>query len=665
MVDQHYLKLLSREYPTTQAAAAEIIRLEAFLGLPKGTEFFFSDLHGEHEAFIHLLRSASGFIRTKIDDLFEKSVSQADRIALANLIAYPERELELMSASEQLTFDWCKITIYRLLEVCKIVSAKYTRFKVRRKLPPHFANIIDELLHVDSDSKAQYFAASVQSIVDSGMTEEFITSLCLLIQRLAIDKIHVIGDIFDRGPRADAIISALIDFKQVDFQWGNHDISWMGAQAGNWVCIASVIRLGISYNNFDSMEDGYGINLRALSVFAAQVYHDDPCALFAPHILDENIYDPVDSVLAAKMHKAIAIIQFKVEGQLLKRHPEYGMDDRRLLEKINFEDGTITLNGHVHELKDKLFPTVDPNDPLKLTPGEEDLMNSIAASFRHSEKLQKHIRFLYAQGSMYLCANNNLLYHGCIPMTADGSFDKVTFNGQVYSGKSYLDHIDKIVRLAHFAPPHSQEKYDARDFLWYLWCGPKSPLFGKNKMATFERYFVADKATHKEVMSPYYQMLEERSMCENILREFGLDPARSHIINGHVPVKIKAGESPVKGGGLLYVIDGGISKAYQSHTGIGGYTLIYNSRYLALAEHLPYHVDEKLRPLDLTPKVRIVENMPRRMLIADTDEGEIVNQRISELKALLQAFRDGEVEENPEHVPNLQALWIPKVSNNS
>ncbi|MBP1757451.1 MAG: fructose,6-bisphosphatase [Firmicutes bacterium] len=648
MVDQHYLQLLAREYPTSQAAAAELIRLEAFLSLPKGTEFFFSDLHGEHEAFIHLLRSASGFIRTKIDDQFEKSVSLADRVALSNLISYPERELALLTAADQLTLDWCKITIYRLLEVCKLVSAKYTRFKVRRKLPPQFANIIDELLHVDTDSKSQYFTACVQSIDESGMTEAFITSLCLLIQRLAIDKIHVIGDIFDRGPRADAIMSALIDFRHVDFQWGNHDISWMGAQAGNWVCIASVIRLGISYNNFDSMEDGYGINLRSLSVFAAQVYRDDPCTLFTPHILDENIYDPVDPVLAAKMHKAIAIIQFKVEGQLLKRHPEYGMDDRRLLEKINFQDGTITLNGHVHELKDKLFPTVDPNDPLKLTPGEEELMKAIAASFRHSEKLQKHIRFLYDQGSMYLKINNNLLYHGCIPVQADGSFDQVTFDGQTYSGKAYLDYIDKVARLAQFAPPHSEIKYNARDFLWYLWCGPKSPLFGKNKMATFERYFIADKTTHKEVMSPYYQMLDQRDLCENILREFGLDPANSHIINGHVPVKLKAGESPVKGGGLLYVIDGGISKAYQSHTGIGGYTLIYNSRYLALAEHTPYHVDEKLRPVDLSPKVRIIENMPRRVLMADTDEGQVINSRITELKALLQAFREGLVEENAE-----------------
>lgn len=660
MLDQRYLQLLAREYPTSQAAAAEIIRLEAFLSLPKGTEFFFSDLHGEHEAFIHLLRSASGFIRTKIDDLFEKSVSQTERVALANLIAYPERELAILQAAGQVTFDWCKVTVYRLLEVCKIVSAKYTRFKVRRKQPPQFANIIDELLHVDTDSKAQYYAASIQSIVETGMADDFIASLCQLIQRLAIDKLHIIGDIFDRGPRADAIMNALIDFHDVDLQWGNHDISWMGAHAGNWACIANVIRLGISFNNFDSMEDGYGINLRSLSVFASQVYSDDPCTLFAPHILDESIYDPVDVTLAAKMHKAIAIIQFKVEGQLIKQHPEYGMDDRRLLEKINFADGTITLHGHVHPLKDKLFPTVDPADPLALTVGEEEVLKAIAASFRHSEKLQKHVRFLYAQGSMYLRINNNLLYHGCIPVKADGSFDSIALDGQEFSGKTYLDHVDKIARLAHFAAPHSQEKYDARDFLWYLWCGPKSPLFGKNKMATFERYFIEDKTTHKEVMSPYYQMLDQRSLCENILREFGLDPARSHIINGHVPVKIKAGENPVKGGGLLYVIDGGISKAYHSHTGIGGYTLIYNSRYLALAEHSPYHVDEKLRPVDLTPKVKIVENMPRRMLMADTDEGEVTKQRIGELRDLLKAFEEGLVEENFEPVSNPQPLWIPK-----
>jgi fructose-1,6-bisphosphatase-3 len=645
MLDLHYLQLLSREYPTRQAAAAEITRLEAFLSLPKGTEYFFSDLHGEHEAFIHLLRSASGFIGNKIDDLFEKSVSQAERTALAILIAYPERELERLQNQGELTFDWCKITVYRLLEVCKTVAAKYTRQQVRHKLPPQFAEIIDELLLIDNNSKSQYFATSVRSIVECGMIDDFITTLCQLIQHVAIDRLHIIGDIFDRGPRADAIMNALVDFRQVDFQWGNHDISWMGAQAGSLACIANVIRLGISYNNFDSMEDGYGINLRALSVFAAQVYHDDPCTLFKPHVLDENKYDPVDEILAAKMHKAIAIIQFKVEGQLLRRHPEYGMDDRRLFERINFEDGTLELNGQVHELRDTRFPTVDPKDPLALSAGEEDLMLTIAASFRHSERLQKHIRFLYAQGSMYKRFNNNLLYHGCIPVDEDGVFAEVRFGGPAYSGKAYLDSIDKIARQAHFAPAHSEEKYNARDFMWYLWCGPKSPLFGKDKMATFERYFLTDKATHKEVMNPYYRWLDEPSLCERILHEFGLDPAQSHIINGHVPVKLKAGESPVKGGGRLFVIDGGISKAYQTTTGIGGYTLIYNSRFLALAEHTPYAADGSQRPDIRPPRVQIVENMPRRMLMADTDEGQALTVKINELKALLAAFKDGQIEE--------------------
>jgi fructose-1,6-bisphosphatase-3 len=645
MLDLHYLQLLSREYPTRQAAAAEITRLEAFLSLPKGTEYFFSDLHGEHEAFIHLLRSASGFIGNKIDDLFEKSVSQAERTALAILIAYPERELERLQNQGELTFDWCKITVYRLLEVCKTVAAKYTRQQVRHKLPPQFAEIIDELLLIDNNSKSQYFATSVRSIVECGMMDDFITTLCQLIQHVAIDRLHIIGDIFDRGPRADAIMNALVDFRQVDFQWGNHDISWMGAQAGSLACIANVIRLGISYNNFDSMEDGYGINLRALSVFAAQVYHDDPCTLFKPHVLDENKYDPVDEILAAKMHKAIAIIQFKVEGQLLRRHPEYGMDDRRLFERINFEDGTLELNGQVHELRDTRFPTVDPKDPLALSAGEEDLMLTIAASFRHSERLQKHIRFLYAQGSMYKRFNNNLLYHGCIPVDEDGVFAEVRFGGPAYSGKAYLDSIDKIARQAHFAPAHSEEKYNARDFMWYLWCGPKSPLFGKDKMATFERYFLTDKATHKEVMNPYYRWLDEPSLCERILHEFGLDPAQSHIINGHVPVKLKAGESPVKGGGRLFVIDGGISKAYQTTTGIGGYTLIYNSRFLALAEHTPYAADGSQRPDIRPPRVQIVENMPRRMLMADTDEGQALTVKINELKALLAAFKDGQIEE--------------------
>ena len=644
-MDIRYLKLLSDDYPTIQSAAAEAVRLNAILRLPKGTEFFFSDLHGEHEAFIHLLRSASGFIRAKIDDLFSKSVGQQDRIALSNLIYYPEKELARLNLPEEEEMDWYRITIFRLIEVSNSVSAKYTRKQVRKKLPGHFAPIIDELLHVNSDSKDPFYEASIASIARTGMMTPFITSLCVMIQKLAIDKLHIIGDIFDRGPRADAIMQALIDFQEVDIQWGNHDILWMGAAAGSRACVANVVRLGISYNNFDLLEDGYNINLRSLSVFASHVYRDDPCTLFEPHLLDENKYDPVDSQLAAKMHKAIAIIQFKLEGQLIRKHPEYQMEDRLLLEKIDYQTGTINLNGKTYALKDSLFPTVDPADPLKLMPEEEDLIRTITTSFRHSEKLQKHVHFLYSHGGMYKAVNSNLLYHGCMLMQADGSFESVAIADKTYAGKAYLDFIDHQVRQAHFAPPHTEKQYEARDFHWYLWCGSHSPLYGKDRMATFERYFIAEKETHREVMNAYYQLLDSREVCEKILREFDLDPTMAHIVNGHVPVKIKSGESPIKGGGLLYVIDGGISKAYQTKTGIGGYTLVYNSRYLALAEHKPFHIDGQDRPVDFSPKLQIVETMPRRMTVNDTDEGKEVRQRIEELTALVNAYRQGLIKE--------------------
>ncbi len=644
-MDLKYLKLLSREYPAIQVAAAEAIRLNAIMSLPKGTEYFFSDLHGEHEAFIHLLRSASGFIREKIDNLFSRSVSKADRIALSNLIYYPEKELARLSLTDQEKNDWYKVTLFRLLEISNSVSAKYTRRQVRKKLPGHFAPIIDELLHVNSDSKDQFYEATVKSISETGMMDEFITSLCAMIQKLAIDKLHVIGDIFDRGPRADAIMQALIDFHDVDIQWGNHDVLWMGAAAGSHACVANVVRMGISYNNFDLLEDGYNINLRSLSVFAAHVYKDDPCTIFEPHILDENKYDPVDSRLAAKMHKAIAVIQFKLESQLIKRHPEYKMQDRLLLEKINFAEGTIDINGQMYPLKDQLFPTVDPDDPLKLIPEEEELIRTIATSFRHSEKLQQHMQFLYAHGSMYKAVNQNLLYHGCILMTPEGDFEQIHFDGEDYSGKAYFDYIDKEVRKAYFSPPHSSQQYHARDFLWFLWCGPHSPLYGKDRMTTFERYLIEDKKTHKEKMNAYYQLLDDKKVCEKILSEFGLDPLKAHIINGHIPVKLKSGESPVKGGGKLFVIDGGISKAYQKKTGIGGYTLVYNSRYLALAEHSPFHVDEQERPIDFSPKLQIVETMPGRVTVSDTDEGALIAQEISDLTELISAYRQGLIKE--------------------
>lgn len=644
MSDEHYLKLLSTKYPNAEAAASEIINLRAILSLPKGTEYFFSDLHGEHASFLFQLKSASGVVRTKIDELFEQSISEEERTALAKLIYYPEPELARAVRRETEFDDWCRITIYRLVEVCKASASKYTRSKVRKKLPEHFAYIIDELLHADGGkNKPHYYSEIIKSIVQTGMSVEFITALCHLIQQLLIDRLHIIGDIYDRGPRPDSIMDALSDFHDIDIQWGNHDISWMGAVSGNTALMANVIRLGISYNSFDLLEDGYGINLRPLSAFADRVYRDDPCEFFTPHILDENLYDPVDLPLAAKMHKAIAIIQFKLEGQLIEKHPEYNMSNRNLLKQIDFEKGVITLDGKTYPLRDKRFPTVNPNNPLELTKEERELMKSIAYSFRHSERLQKHIRFLYSHGSMYLRMNSNLLYHGCIPMTEDGKFDTVNLGGKGRKGRELLEYLDSVVRSAYFAPEDTPESESAKDMMWYLWCGVKSPLFGKSKMSTFERYFIDAPETHAEKMNPYYHYIEQREPCEKILREFGLDPSNAHIINGHVPVKLKEGESPVKGGGLLFMIDGGISKSYQKQTGIGGYTFIANSRYLALAEHKP------LKPGSLygedAPKVMIVEATKQRVTVADTDTGRELKSQIQELTELLQAYRNGVIKE--------------------
>jgi fructose-1,6-bisphosphatase-3 len=641
MIDNRYLKLLAKNYPNAEAAASEIINLRAILSLPKGTEYFFSDLHGEHEAFLYQLKSASGVVRKKIDELFEQSLSDGERTALAKLIYYPETEYCYAKNHEPAFDDWCRITIYRLVEVCKASSSKYTRSKVRKKLPENFAYIIDELLHADGGSnKPHYHSEIIKSIVATKMSEEFITALCHLIQQLLIDKLHIIGDIFDRGPRADLIMDALINCHDVDIQWGNHDISWMGAAAGNWALIANVIRLGISYNNFDLLEDGYGINLRALSIFADKTYADDPCKLFIPHILDENIYDPVDIQLAAKMHKAMAIIQFKVEAQLIKKHPEYKMDDRILLDKIDFKNHTVKLGNKEYKMKDTVFPTVDPKDPLKLTTEETELMKTIAASFAHSERLQKHIRFLYSHGSMYLKINSNILYHGCIPLTEDGKFDKIELYGKTHSGKEYLEFLDDIVRSAYFAQRGSLERENANDLMWYLWCGAKSPLFGKDKLSAFERYFIDEPETHVEKINPYYTYVESKKTCEMIIHEFGLSPENSHIINGHVPVKV--GENPVKADGLLFMIDGGISKAYQSQTGIGGYTFISNSCYLALAEHKPFDPHKKVLE---TPKVMIVEAIKKRTTVADTDNGAELSRQIKELTALLQAYRNGSIKE--------------------
>ncbi len=642
MRDLAYLKLLARDYPSVKAASSEIINLMAICGLPKGTEYFFSDLHGEYEAFIHLLRSASGIIREKIRDTFGHIIPEEEQVELANLIYYPKRNLARLTQEGRNTEDWQRVTIYRLVRICKEGSSKYTRSKVRKKMPKEFAYVIDELLHVDynDDNKRVYYGEIIHTVIETQVANAFIVALCVLIQNLTIDSLHIIGDIFDRGPRADIIMDELMSFHDVDIQWGNHDISWMGAATGNEACVCNVLRIAISYNSFDVLEDGYGINLRPLSMFAARVYKDDPCTRFTPKILDENIYDVVDPGLVAKMHKAIAVIQFKVEGQIIKRHPEYEMEDRLLLEAVDFKNQTVKVGGKDHPMLDMDFPTIDPQDPLKLTREEQELLHTLVLSFKHSGRLHKHIRFMYSNGALYKRYNGNLLYHGCIPMKADGSFEAMNCDGKFLSGKALMDFIGEEIHKAYFLKEEDPEKGDARDLMWYLWCGAKSPVFGKDRMTTFEHYFVEDRTTHKERMNPYYQLSQKLENCERILKEFGLSGDGTHIINGHVPVKIKDGETPVKAGGKLFIIDGGLSKAYQKHTGIAGYTLIYNSHHLALAEHKPF--DPKK---ESTPRVSIVEKVKNRVMVADTDKGEELRSRIADLKELVAAYRRGDIKE--------------------
>ena len=642
-MENKYLQLLAREYPTIDSVASEMINLAAIRSLPKGTEYFFSDLHGEYESFLHMLKSASGMIKKKIDIVFGKTVTNAEREKLANLIYYPHKEIKRIKSENQLTDEWRRLTIYRLILVCESVSAKYTRSRVRKQVPDDLVYILDELLNVTDDiNKDFYYDEIINTILDTQIAESFIVSLCELIQSLSIDRLHIIGDIYDRGPRADIIMDALVSMGDVDIQWGNHDISWMGAASGNLALIANVIRISMRYNNFDVIEDGYGLNLRALAVFANEVYKDDECKNYYPNTLDDNIYDPVDTRLVAKMHKAITIIQLKLEGQLIKRHPEWKMSDREMLEKIDFNDMTVQINGQKYPLNDTNFPTVNTDEPLKLSKGEDELMQVLANSFMHSDKLHEHMKFLFTRGSMYSICNKNLLFHGCIPMDENGQLQKINLNGREYSGKDLLDRIDIIVDKAYFARKNTEESKNSCDFMWYLWCGNKSPLYGKDKMAFFERYFVDDKSLHKECYNSYYTYSTEEKVCDRIFEMFGIDPKQGHIINGHVPVKIKDGESPVKAGGKLFVIDGGISKAYQKTTGIAGYTLIYDSHSLSIAEHKPFVAGES----EHTPQVYVVEKMERRVNISDTDRGEEILEKIEDLRELLKAYRDGSIKEN-------------------
>ncbi len=642
MRDLAYLKLLSREYPNIRAAASDIINLQAICGLPKGTEYFFSDLHGEHEAFIYLLRSSSGIIREKIRETFGHIISEEDEVRLANLIYYPEKMINQIKQANEYTEDWQKTAVYRLVQICREVSSKYTRSKVRKKMPKEFSGVIDELLYVDNtdDNKTEYYSELINTLIDVRVADSFIVVICSLIRSLTIDNLHILGDIFDRGPRPDIILEELMHFHDVDIQWGNHDISWMGAATGNRACICNVLRMALGYNGFDVLEDGYGINLRPLSMFAERVYRDDPCTCFLPQILDKNIYDAVDPKLAAKMHKAIAVLQYKEEGQIIKRHPEYGMEERILLSAIRYDRGTVTIDGKEYPMRDMNFPTVDPADPLRLTDEEEELLHTLELSFRHNARLHEHVRFLYSNGSMYKCCNSNLLYHGCIPMTENREFDGLMVGGKMYRGKELMDFIDTQVKNAYFLPEDAPEKEACRDFMWYLWNGAKSPVFGKDKNRSFEHYFIEDPEVMRETMNPYYQLSEEEETCDMILKEFGLPTKGSHIINGHMPVMIKSGKTPIRAGGKLFIIDGGLSKAYQERTGIAGYTLIFNSHHLALAEHKPFDPER-----ERTPKVYIVEKMQKRITVADTDEGKELAGRIEDLKELLKAYRSGLLKE--------------------
>lgn len=643
-----YLQLLSQNYSNINRASSEIVNLKAILNLAKGTEHFVSDIHGELESFRHVLKNASGVIKNHIEEIFGATLRESEKKSLATLIYYPEQKLEQVAKVETDMNDWYKITLYRLILICKVVSSKYTRSKVRKALPQDFAYIIEELLHEDSmgSDKQMYYSEIINTIIELYQADRFIIALALLIQRLSIDQLHVIGDIFDRGPKAAKIMDILSNYHSVDIQWGNHDISWMGAAAGCQALICNVIRIQARYANLDTIEEDYGINLIPLATFAMEQYANDPCTRFEPKAT-EGVLSDKDFNMIAKMHKAIAIMQFKAEAKIIKRHPEFRMQNRLLLDKIDFEKGTISIEGNTYKLNDTNFPTIDPNDPYAFTKEEEEVMAKIKSSFVNSEKLQTHTRLLFSKGSMYKIFNSNLLFHGSIPMNEDGSLKTVTFQGRHYIGKSYLDAIERSVREGYFNKAHSEEKRNCMDLTWYLWCGEDSPLFGKKKMTTFERYFIDDKAAHDEIKNPYYNLRNDESVCESILADFGLVPKKSHIINGHVPVKVKKGESPIKANGRLIVIDGGFAKAYQKETGIAGYTLIYNSHGLLLVSHEPFESTENaiLEERDIFSSKVALQYSKERIRVRDTDIGKNIQKRIDDLQKLLFAYRSGIIKE--------------------
>ena len=647
-----YLSLLARDYPSQAAAASEIISTQALLKLPKGTEHFMSDLHGENEAFVHILNSASGVIREKVDQVLGDQVPAAERAELATLIYYPAEKLPQLKAKqpgEAALEGWYSQTLFRLIDICRLVSSKHTRSYVRSCLPSGCGYVLDELLHAhfEDHDKDLYYGQIVGSIIENGRADRFITRLCELIKRLAVDKLHIVGDLFDRGPRPDIILDLLLHHHNVDIQWGNHDVVWMGAAAGSPICCATVIKTTLAYHNHGMLEDSYGINLRHLQRLADHYYGEDDLSIWMPHTdAARGPYTQGMLHRCAVMHKAISIILFKLECAVIDRNPDFQMAGRDYLRRIDFAKGTVDIAGRKYPLRDTSFPTVDPADPAALHPDEQLVLDKLVASFRQSAKLQQHVRFLYAKGSVYHIENGNLLYHGAVPMTEKGAFAAERFEGRLYAGRALMDYCDERARQGYYAPEGSAARQSGQDFLWYLWCGKLSPLFGRSAMTTFERLYVADKATHTEIKDPYYTWYNEESACRRILAEFGL-PGSCHIINGHVPVQEKNGESPIKGGGRLIVIDGGFCRAYHEKTGIAGYTLTYSSRDMSLRTHQPFISAEKAitENIDIVSRESVLEQENRRILVEDVDEGETLREKVHDLKQLVIAYQLGWIKE--------------------
>ena len=648
----HYLKLLSKRYPTIQDTATEIIRLRAVLNLPKGTEHFMSDIHGEHEAFLHILNSCSGEVKVKLHQLFEGILSQQNLQELATLIYYPRAKLAQVMDRETELDAWYYATIKQLVQLCHYVSDKYTRAKVRGAIPERYKGVIDELLHshTDDEVRRDYFENLIHTVILTGQASELIEDLCTLIKYLAVDHLHIVGDIFDRGPRADIVMDSLMNCHSVDIQWGNHDVLWMGAASGSRTLVATVLSNSIRYNNLDVIETGYGISLRPLSIFANEVYQNCDLGCFHVKLVgeDSDHYTEKDKLLSARMYKAITMILFKLEGQKILRHPEYGMEDRLLLDKIDYAAGTVRLADGVYKMEDCDFPTVDPADPYALTAEESQVIDQLTDAFRHSEKLQRHVRFLYSKGGLYKIHNGNLLFHGCIPMTREGELMGFSLGGQMRWGRQFLDYAEQTARKAYYDKWGSYERKLGMDFLWWLWAGRNSPIFGRDRMTTFERRFIREESTWTEPKNPYYTHCQDAAVCQMLLQEFGLQGEHCHIINGHVPVKVKKGESPIKGGGKLLVIDGGFSKAYQSTSGIAGYTLIFTSRNMRMVSHQPFAGKRAaiLENHDIANESQIFEDMGGRIRVADTDQGVGLQERVQELMHLLEAYRSGAVAEN-------------------